>query len=118
MYAQAQATDPMLCHRKTRELRQNGVSVPLENLLEHEIGKPGTATDFGYPAAGSFIEFLLQQGGLSKLEELYREAQPRPNLNLASLLLEIYGATVSELEVAWLSWLADIEASEAAPMMR
>jgi hypothetical protein len=112
MYAQAQATDPMLCHQKTIELRETGVSVPLEELLVHEIGTPGKATDFGYPAAGSFIEFLLQQGGLSKFEELYREARPGPDLDLGALLLEIYGAPVSELEAAWISWLADIETSE------
>ena len=107
MYAQAQATDPVLCHRRTREMRKNGVSVPLENLLEHEIGTPGKATDFGYPAAGSFVEFLLQQGGLSKFEELYRGAQDSPGPELGELLLEIYGATVNELEAAWISWLAD-----------
>lgn len=112
MYAQAQATDPMLCHRKTRELREAGASVPLETLLEHEIGMPGKATDFGYPAAGSFIEFLIQQGGLSKLEELYRKAKPGPELDLGNLLLVIYGATPIELEAAWISWLADIEASK------
>jgi len=112
MYAQAQATDPMLCHRRTRELRENGVSVPLETLLEHDIGTPGKATDFGYPAAGSFIEFLLQQGGMSKFEELYREAQPGRNPDLGELLLKIYGASPSDLEAAWISWLADIDASE------
>ena len=112
MYAQAQATDPMLCHRRTRELRENGVSVPLETLLEHDIGTPGKATDFGYPAAGSFIEFLLQQGGMSKFEELYREAQPGRDPDLGELLLKIYGASPSDLEAAWISWLADIDASE------
>jgi hypothetical protein len=118
MYAEAQATDPMLCHRTTRNLRENGASVPLENLLLHDIGVPGKATEFGYPAAGSFIEFLLQQGGLSKFEELYRRAQPSPNLDLADLLLEIYGATVSELEIAWISWLADIGELETESMKR
>jgi hypothetical protein len=118
MYAQAQATDPMLCHRRTRELREDGVSVPLEELLEHQIGTPGKATDFGYPAAGSFIEFLLQQGGLSKFEELYRKAQPSPDLDLGNLLLEIYGATVSELEAAWMSWLAETEISATESTMR
>jgi hypothetical protein len=118
MYAQAQATDPMLCHQRTREMREKGVSVPLENLLDHEIGTPGNATDFGYPAAGSFIEFLLQQGGLSKLEKLYRQAQPNPDLDLGDLLLEIYGVPVSELEAAWISWLADIETSATESIKR
>lgn len=118
MYAQAQATDPMLCHKRTRELRENGVSVPLENLLDHDIGNPGIATDFGYPAAGSFIEFLLQHGGLPKFEKLYREAQPSPDVDLGNLLVEIYGATVSELEAAWISWLADIETSETESIVR
>lgn len=118
MYAQAQATDPMLCHKHTRELRENGVSVPLENLLDHDIGNPGIATDFGYPAAGSFIEFLLQHGGLPKFEKLYREAEPSPDVDLGDLLLEIYGATVSELEAAWISWLADIETSETESIVR
>ena len=118
MYAQAQATDPMLCNRRTRELREKGVSVPLEALLEHEIGTPGKATDFGYPAAGSFVEFLLQQGGLPKFEELYRKAQPGPDVDLGGLLLELYGATPSDLEAAWISWLADIEASETESRMR
>ena len=118
MYAQAQATDPMMCHQKTRELREAGVSVPLEKLLGHEIGTPGQATDFGYPAAGSFIEFLLHQGGLSKFEKLYREARPSPDVDLGDLLLAIYGATPSELEAAWISWLADIEASETESKRR
>ena len=118
MYAQAQATDPMLCHRKTIDLRDAGVSVPLEDLLVHEIGSPGKATDFGYPAAGSFIEFLLQQGGLSKFEKLYRRAQPGPDLDLESLLLEIYGASVSELEAAWIYWLSDIETSATESITR
>ena len=118
MYAQAQATDPMLCHRKTTDLRETGVSVPLEELLVHEIGSPGKATDFGYPAAGSFVEFLLQQGGLSKFERLYREARPGPDPDLADLLLEIYGASTGELETAWINWLSDIEISAKKPIVR
>jgi hypothetical protein len=118
MYAQARATDPMLCHQGTREMRENGTSVPLEDLLEHEIGTRGKATDFGYPAAGSFVEFLLQQGGMSKFEKLYKEARPGPDLDLGRLLHKIYGASVSELEAAWLSWLADIEAAGTESMMR
>lgn len=111
MYAQAQAVDSMLCHRRTNELRQRGASVPLENLLDHEIGTPGKVTDFGYPAAGSFVEFLLQHGGLSKFELLYKRAQSSPNMNVRDLLLELYGATPSELEASWISWLDDFEAS-------
>ena len=118
MYAQAQATDPMLCHRKTVDLREAGVSVPLEDLLVHEIGSPGKATDFGYPAAGSFIEFLLQQGGLSKFEKLYRQTHPGPAQDLEGLLLEIYGASVSELEAAWIYWLSDIETSATESITR
>lgn len=118
MYAEAQATDPMLCHRKTIDLRKAGVSVPLEDLLVHEIGSPGKVTDFGYPAAGSFIEFLLQQGGMSKFEKLYRQAQPGPDLDLEALLLEIYGASASELEDAWIRWLSGIENSATESITR
>jgi hypothetical protein len=111
MYAQAQAVDPMLCHRRTNELRQRGASVPLEQLLDHEIGTPGKATDFGYPAAGSFVEFLLQQEGYSKFEVLYKQVQSSPNMDVRDLLAELYGATPSELEAAWISWLGDFDAS-------
>ena len=49
---------------------------------------------------------------MSKFEELYREAQPGRDPDLGELLLKIYGASPSDLEAAWISWLADIDASE------
>lgn len=106
MYAQARASDPTLNHRRTLELRRRGVSVPLGRLLDHEIGTPGEATDFGYPASGSFVEFLLDREGLPTFEKLYKGIRASDSKEDAlHLWLDLYGASPSELEVTWISWL-------------
>jgi hypothetical protein len=108
MYAQARASDPTLNHRRTLELRRRGVSVPLALLLDHEIGTPGKATDFGYPASGSFVEFLLDREGLPTFEKLYKGVRGSDSKDKApDLWLDLYGASPSKLEGAWISWLAD-----------
>jgi len=108
MYAQALASDPALNHQRTLELRQSGVSVPLERLVVHEIGTPGAATDFGYPASGSFVEYLLDRAGAATFEKLYKASGSSDSKeDTLHLWLDLYGASLSDLEAAWMSWLID-----------
>lgn len=81
--------------------------MPLGRLLDHEIGTPGEATDFGYPASGSFVEFLLDREGLPTFEKLYKGVRASDsNEKTLHLWLDLYGASPSELEGSWISWLA------------
>jgi len=108
MYAQAQASDPTVNHRRTIELSQRGLSVPLEQLVVHEIGTPGPATDFGYPASGSFVEYLLDRAGAATFESLYRSAGSNQSIeDPLRIWSDLYGTSLSDLETAWRSWLAD-----------
>ena len=82
--------------------------MPLERLVVHEIGTPGAATDFGYPASGSFVEYLLDRAGAATFEKLYKASGSSDSKeDTLHLWLDLYGASLSDLEAAWMSWLID-----------
>lgn len=93
-YAEAMATDKNLNNKKTFEFMTNEQLLPLEKMLDFKIGSNLKETEMGYPASGSFVEFLVEKYGLKIILRLNNEAKkPIPRKELISL------------EGEWLKWL-------------
>ncbi len=97
-YAEAMATDPNANDRETAAFLKESKLVPLEKMLTMNIGSD-PATDIAYPAAGSFIGYLIRQYSLAKVKALYQGADQ------SDIWSKVFGYTISELEKGWVAWL-------------
>jgi hypothetical protein len=76
-------------------------------MVEFEIGMPGPETEVGYPAAGSFVAFLIETYGLESFKEAFvLEARPVEQKERRSSWLSVYQKGLGILESEWLAWLA------------
>jgi hypothetical protein len=101
-HAEAMVADPDLNDRQAREFLRNGKLLPLAELLGHNIGQPGMKTDVGYPAAGSFVGFLIRTYGLEAFKKAWRlEARTDEEKARADTWSAAFGRTLGELEAAW-----------------
>ena len=105
-FAEARATDPLLNHRETRAFLAEGKWFALEEMMTFSIGEPGLKTDLGYPAAGSFVEFLIESHGLAKFKEICQmEAESPGGGGNPAQWQRVFGKTLQQLEDDWLPWL-------------
>ena len=97
-YAEAMATDKAKNHRETAANLRNGKLFPLEEMANIQIGSdPRTAV--AYPAAGSFVQFLIDQYSLQRLKVAYQNAATDAGWTTA------YGKSLPALEREWLEFL-------------
>ena len=86
-------------HSKVLSFLDNGNFIPLAQLADNmsfwQIDSAIT-----YPLAGSFVKFLIEEYGITKFTQLYRETQPD---NVPEKLEEIYNLSIPELEALWLA---------------
>lgn len=64
-----------------------------------------------YPIAGSFIRFLIDEYGIEKLKILFEKYDSKISL-WDSILIEIYGLSVSDIEKDWHSYILDLTIPE------
>ena len=93
-YAEAMATDKSLNNKKTIEFLANEKLFPLEKMLDFNIGNNPEETEVGYPASGSFVEFLIEKYGLKIILRLNNEA-----------LNPVSKKELIKLEEEWFKWL-------------
>lgn len=93
-YAEAIATNKDLNNKKTFDFLTNGKLLTLEKMLEFNIGNNLYETEIGYPASGSFTEFLIEKYGLKIILKLNKEAAN--SFSKRDLINH---------EEEWLSWL-------------
>jgi hypothetical protein len=106
-YAEAMVTDPDLNDRQTAEFLRDGKLFPLEELLTHNIGRPGLKTQVGYPAAGSFVGYLIRTYGLAAFKKVWQlEAREDKEKAKADSWTAAFGRPLSELEAAWRAFLS------------
>jgi hypothetical protein len=103
---EALATDREKNHRSVLEFIKENELFPLSELVNHEIGKTGKKTVVGYPAAGSFVEFLIESYGMKKFKTVYGlEGRPAAEKAEDESWDRIYGKSLKDLEKEWLDWL-------------
>lgn len=101
-YAESLVADSDLNDRLAREYLSQGRLLPLVDLLGHNIGRPGLKTEVGYPAAGSFVGYLIRTYGLAAFKEAWRlEAREDADKAKADTWTSAFGKTLGELEAAW-----------------
>lgn len=93
-YAEAMATDRNVNNVKTIEYLISGKLFRLKEMLDFQIGKNSLETKVGYPAAGSFTEFLIDKYGLKRMFSLNGKSLKRA-----------FGKGTDTLEREWLGWL-------------
>ena len=99
-YAEAMATDKTRNHRETAANLRAGRLFPLEEMSKIQIGTDAR-TAVAYPAAGSFVQFLVEKYSLRKLKGAY-QGQGSP-----AAWTSAYGKTLPELEREWLEFLRE-----------
>ena len=105
MYAEAMAEDKNQNHNKVLQFLKEGTLVPLDEMLDFNIGSGDTPTRIGYPASGSFIDFLVDSYGLSKLRNMYGGNPDNLKEDLHDSLENTFKKTPEQLEQEWLMWL-------------
>lgn len=106
MYAEALASDSIQNDRKTLEYLKSNKLYPLTEMLNFQIGIPGPQTDIGYPAAGSFIHFLMNKFGLPALQKLFiQESGTEEEKAKTNSWIAVYHLSLSDLENQWYEWL-------------
>jgi len=93
-YAEAMATDKAKNHRQTAANLRAGKLFPLEEMAGIQIGSDARTT-VAYPAAGSFVQFLIGKYSLGKLKTVYQGAT----------WTAAYGKDLPALEREWLEFL-------------
>ncbi len=106
MYAQAMATDRNSNDRKTLQLMKSNKLYPLQEMMKFQIGIPGTQTDVGYPAAGSFVRFLIDRYGLKSFHDVFLlESRPENEIKGNDSWEKVYHKPVPQLEAEWHQYL-------------
>lgn len=106
MYAEALASDSLKNDLKTLKYLRSDKLYPLQEMMGFQIGIPGPQTDIGYPAAGSFIHFLMNKFGLPALEKLFTlESGTEEEKTKTNSWTAVYHFSLSELEIQWHEWL-------------
>jgi hypothetical protein len=105
-YAEAMAADKDKNHRDVVQFLESCELFPLEEMLTFMIGTGGLKTMVGYPASGSFVDFLIQSYGLGALKEAYQlEDRPPEAREKEDTWQKAYGKSIQDLEKEWLGWL-------------
>jgi len=104
-YAEAMAENKDQNHKKVIQFLEEGELVHLDEMLDFNIGSGDKPTRIGYPASGSFIQFLLESYGLSKLRNMYGGNPDEKQKNIHYFLEDIFNKTPVQLEEEWLKWL-------------
>jgi hypothetical protein len=105
---EALATEEDKNHQSVLKFIEEGELFPLSELVNHQIGKSGRKTVVGYPAAGSFVEFLIESHGMKKFKTVYGlEGRPTEEKKKEDSWKSAYGKSLQALEKEWLGWLAD-----------
>ena len=104
-FVEARATDPEMNHRSTLNFLDGGSLPPLGDLIEIDIGSH-ELTAIAYPAAGSFVEYLLTEFGMDTLRRVWgledRTVEERRDDDTWQ---SIFGRRLADLESDWREWL-------------
>lgn len=106
MYAEALATDKNKNDAATLSYYKQNKLFQLKEMLSFTIGLPGEKTEIGYPAAGSFVGFLVRTYGLLSFRNLclYEARKESEKINDDSWV-KAFGKTIDSLEKEWHGYL-------------
>ncbi len=97
MHAEAMATGKDKNHLKTAEFLKENQLYRLSQMLDFDIGRDEAETEIGYPASGSFIQYIIETYGLEKFFDKWKVAEEWD---------QVYGLSVKDMERQWLEWLS------------
>ncbi|MFQ5591754.1 MAG: hypothetical protein ACE5HE_11365 [Phycisphaerae bacterium] len=85
----------------SRVQSQRGLLPSIMKLIEDaEFQKMGV--DVTFPAAGSFIRYLVEEYGMDKVKLLYSQLRPGdPGLKFRKVFNQIFAQRVEEVDVLW-----------------
>jgi len=103
-YAEAMATDKGSNHRITQSNFKEGKLFPLSEMAKISIGRDAR-TSVAYPAAGSFVQFLVEKHSLNKLKAIYQAVAKAgvDDTAMQASWVDVYGKSLRDLESEWSS---------------
>lgn len=104
-YSEAEATDENKNHLKVIEFLETGKMLPLEKLTVMNIGSDPN-TGIAYPAAGSFVDYLITTYGLSKVKSGYQTVGQKKKKG-EDPWNRTFQYPLESLEKNWLMWLVE-----------
>lgn len=112
-YAEAMASEKNKNHLQTIRFMKENKLFPLEEMLDFQIGISGLKTDVGYPAAGSFVGFLIENYGLKAFKKVFAlENRTKEERKKKSSWETAYGKPLQHLEKEWHHWLENTKKRE------
>lgn len=98
------ATLPFFAEGLAVALSQGGTMVPanLGPVAVHDM-LDDTADDLDYPAAGLFVQFLIDTRGLDRFKQVYIGAQTASIEAVQGVIEEVYGESFADIEAEYLS---------------
>jgi hypothetical protein len=113
-FAEVQAGERDENDRQVLGFIKAGKLLPLKDLVGWNIGTPGPKTDVGYPAAGSFVGFLVGTRGLKALKETFLQiARSKEGPESDAPWIKALGKPLAQLERDWLNRLAHTHPADA-----
>ena len=105
-YAEAMATDKGSNHRISQRNFKEGKLFPLSEMVKISIGRDAR-TNIAYPAAGSFVQFLVEKYSLKKLKEIYQGVAKAgiDDTAMQASWVGVYGKSLTDLESEWSSFV-------------
>ncbi len=104
-YVEAKATNENKNHLKIIDFLKSGELLPLEKLIAMNIGSDSN-TFIAYPAAGSFMDYLINTYGLSKVKTAYRIESQKEKTEDDTWIMTFQNP-LETLEKSWLIWLVE-----------
>lgn len=104
-YVEAKATDINRNHNRAIEFHNSGELLPLNQLVSMNIGSD-PYTYMAYPAAGSFIDYLITTYGLGKVKAAYKTVGQKGKAG-EDAWKNTFNHPLETLEKNWLTWLEE-----------
>lgn len=109
-HVEAAVTDPGMNHEETRRRLAQGEVPPLDAMLPIDVGSDAL-TPVAYPAAGSFVGYLIDAYGLDALREVYRlEGRSAEEKAAVDTWTTALGKALPVVDREWREWLRQGEA--------
>lgn len=95
----------MSVHYWGKRFKDEGTLIPLNDLLESNDFR-GYEPGITYPESGSFVRFLIDTYGLSKMKSIFQTVNRGDSKDeIKQKFQSIYGFSIDQAEAAWLLFL-------------
>ena len=94
-------------HTLARNMMSSGRLSAVTSMCETSTFRAVSDDNSSYPEAGSFVEFLIEQYGMTRVQTFFRISSRDDSLpTITSKFQQAFGVSISDADSAWRSFLA------------